>query len=88
MGIAHQQRLSTPQMVGNAHPTKPRSALKDTYLKDSRVGAGHARDLEQKNKKVQMHANKNKIFFFYLRSFAFSVSFNVGRGHGPLLQLL
>jgi hypothetical protein len=27
-----------------------------------------------------MNANKNKIFFFYLRSFAFSVSFKVGGG--------
>jgi hypothetical protein len=31
------------------------------------VGAGHARDQEQKNKKTQMNANKRRIFCFYWR---------------------
>jgi hypothetical protein len=30
-----------------------------------------------------MNANKNKIFFFYLRSFAFSCSFDSGPGMFP-----
>jgi hypothetical protein len=77
-------------------PGKPNG----TYLRTNRVGAGRARDQEQKNKKTQMrrscascacgirtslcitqmHANKRRIFCFYWRSFAFSVSFNVVAG--------
>jgi hypothetical protein len=51
---------------------------------------GYARNQNKKNKKTQMNANnKQKYSAFicaHLRSFAFSVSFNASRGHGPLLQ--